>query len=50
MKKNKKLEKMKYQKPAMKSQKIFETATLACGKCKPGPIVQPSCTGFPKRS
>lgn len=44
------IKKEKYEKPALKSQKIFETSTLACGKCKPGPIVQPSCTGFPKKS
>ncbi|MFH1074495.1 MAG: S24/S26 family peptidase [Candidatus Firestonebacteria bacterium] len=37
--------KEKYEKPALKSQKIFETSTLACGKCNSGPIKLPSCKG-----
>ncbi|MCG2725754.1 MAG: hypothetical protein L6420_05785 [Elusimicrobia bacterium] len=35
--------KKKYQKPVIKSEKIFETAALACGKCLSGPISQYAC-------
>jgi hypothetical protein len=46
----KKVKKEKYEKPKISYQKIFETSTLACGKCSPGPIIQPACGGFPKAS
>lgn len=49
MKINKKI-KEKYEKPGLRSQKIFETATLACGKCNAGPIKQPACKTFKKKS
>jgi len=42
--------KQKYEKPKLKAQRIFETSTLACGKCAANPIYQPSCTGFPRNS
>ncbi|MCX5776322.1 MAG: hypothetical protein NTX32_01620 [Candidatus Firestonebacteria bacterium] len=42
--------KEKYEKPKIKSQKIFETATLACGKCYSGPIYQPACSSYPRNS
>ena len=35
--------KKKYQKPAIKSEKIFETAALACAKCQNGPTGQAAC-------
>jgi len=33
----------KYIKPRIKTQKVFETAALACGKCLTGPIQQLAC-------
>jgi len=33
----------KYIKPRIKTQKVFETAALACGKCLSGPIQQLAC-------
>ncbi len=35
--------KKKYSKPAMKTEKVFETAALACGKCQTGPTGQLAC-------
>jgi hypothetical protein len=35
--------KKKYIKPKIKTQKVFETAALACGKCLTGPIQQLAC-------
>ena len=35
--------KKKYIKPKIKTQKVFETAALACGKCLTGPINQLAC-------
>jgi len=35
--------KKKYIKPKIKTQKVFETAALACGKCLTGPIRQLAC-------
>jgi hypothetical protein len=35
--------KKKYIKPKIKTQKVFETAALACGKCLSGPINQLAC-------
>lgn len=35
--------KKKYVKPAMKTEKIFETAALACAKCQSGPTGQAAC-------
>ena len=32
-----------YSKPAIKTEKVFETAALACGKCKTGPTNQHAC-------
>jgi len=46
----KKKRKRPYEKPAISSEKIFETSALACGKCASGPIKQPACQGVPKRS
>jgi len=45
-----KVKKERYEKPRISYQRIFETSTLACGKCSPGPIIQPACGGFPKAS
>lgn len=39
-----------YIKPAMKSQKIFETAALACGKCKGSVTHQAACTSLKTNS
>ncbi|MBI4656801.1 MAG: hypothetical protein HY746_08670 [Elusimicrobia bacterium] len=36
-------QKKKYEKPKIKSEKIFETAALACGKCVTGPTGQAAC-------
>lgn len=33
-----------YSKPAVKSEKIFETAALACGKCQGQATHQKACT------
>lgn len=35
--------KRKYSKPDIKKEKIYETASLACGKCQTGPINQLAC-------
>ncbi|MFH1369182.1 MAG: hypothetical protein ABII64_08660 [Elusimicrobiota bacterium] len=46
-KKNKK----PYVKPSVKSEKIIETAALACGKCIAGnPIYQAACKSYKKFS
>ena len=42
--------KKKYEKPSIKSEKIFETAALACGKCVTGPISQLACKTLKKFS
>jgi len=39
-----------YEKPKMKSEKVFETAALACGKCNTGPISQLACKTLKKAS
>lgn len=39
-----------YKKPALKTEKIFETAALACGKCITGPISQLACKTLKKFS
>ena len=41
---NKKLiYKKPYEKPKIESEKIFETQSLACGKCEVGPIALDAC-------
>lgn len=40
----------KYEKPAVKTDKVFETAALACGKCLTGPTNQLACKTLRKRS
>jgi len=42
--------KRKYEKPKIKTEKIFETAALACGKCQTGPINQLACKSLRKGS
>ncbi len=42
--------KKKYEKPAMKTERVFETAALACGKCITGPISQLACKTLKKTS
>ena len=32
-----------YEKPKIKTEKVFETAALACGKCLKGPFNQQAC-------
>lgn len=32
-----------YEKPAVHSEKMFETSALACGKCTSGPVSQAQC-------
>lgn len=39
-----------YQKPSLKTEKVFETAALACGKCQGGPISQLACKSLKKFS
>ncbi|MGA2091055.1 MAG: hypothetical protein ABSH12_06305 [Endomicrobiales bacterium] len=40
-----KIKKKVYSKPKIRSEKIIETAALACGKCQStGPILQGGCT------
>ena len=39
-----------YKKPSIKTEKIFETAALACGKCLTGPISQLACKTLRKFS
>ena len=52
MKQNKKFkQKKKYQKPKIISEKIFEQATLACGKCISGnPVFKAGCRYLPRLS
>lgn len=45
-----KMKKKKYEKPVMKTEKVFETAALACGKCTSGPISQLACKTLKKFS
>jgi len=42
--------KKRYIKPKIKTQKVFETAALACGKCQTGPINQLACKTIRKKS
>ncbi|MFA6434356.1 MAG: hypothetical protein WCW52_06640 [Elusimicrobiales bacterium] len=42
--------KKKYVKPVIKSEKVFETAALACGKCQSGPTGQLACRSLRKSS
>jgi hypothetical protein len=43
--------KKKYIKPKVKSEKIIETAALACGKCTSGlPFWDPNCGIIPMKS
>ena len=42
--------KKKYEKPEIKTDKVFETAALACGKCQTGPTNQLACKTLRKRS
>jgi hypothetical protein len=44
------MKKKKYVKPAIKSEKVFETAALACGKCLTGPTNQLACRTLRKKS
>lgn len=39
-----------YSKPAIKTEKVFETAALACGKCQNGPTNQLACKSLKKVS
>lgn len=39
-----------YEKPKIKTEKVFETAALACGKCQSGPINQLACRTLKKFS
>ncbi len=39
-----------YQKPKITSEKVFETAALACGKCITGPTGQSACKTLKKFS
>jgi len=39
-----------YIKPVIKSEKVFETAALACGKCSSGPTGQLACKSLKKVS
>ncbi len=50
-KKECKQHKKKYQKPKIVSEKIFEQAALACGKCISGnPVFVSGCTFLPRLS
>ena len=42
--------KRKYSKPAMKTEKVFETAALSCGKCQSGPTGQAACKSLKRYS
>lgn len=42
--------KKNYKKPELKTEKVFETAALACGKCQAGPISQLACKTLKKFS
>jgi len=44
------MKKKKYEKPRIKTEKIFETAALACGKCIHGPTSQLACKSLKKFS
>lgn len=39
-----------YKKPAMKTERVFETAALACGKCQSGPTGQAACRSLKRWS
>jgi hypothetical protein len=39
-----------YEKPKIKTEKVFETAALACGKCISGPFNQLACKTLKKFS
>jgi len=42
--------KKSYSKPSIKTEKVFETAALACGKCQTGPTNQLGCKTLRKKS
>lgn len=42
--------KKRYIKPKITKEKIYETASLACGKCQTGPINQLACRTLRRRS
>ncbi|MDA8132414.1 MAG: hypothetical protein M0025_01085 [Elusimicrobia bacterium] len=44
------MKKKKYEKPSIKTEKVFEKAALACGKCTSGPISQLACKTLKKFS
>ena len=46
----KKKDKKPYEKPTIHSEKVFETAALACGKCINGPVSQFACRQVKKFS
>ncbi len=39
-----------YAKPSIRTEKVFETAALACGKCLTGPTGQLACRTLKKFS
>ncbi len=39
-----------YEKPKIKTERVFETAALACGKCQVGAINQLACKTLKKFS
>jgi hypothetical protein len=39
-----------YSKPSINTEKVFETAALACGKCQTGPTNQLACKSVKKVS
>ena len=39
-----------YERPKLRTEKVFETAALACGKCNAGPISQLACKTLKKTS
>ena len=39
-----------YTKPEVRSEKVFETVALACGKCQTGPTGQQACKSLKKVS
>ena len=43
MDKKKTTDRKPYKKPTVHTEKMFETAALACGKCTSGPVSQYNC-------
>lgn len=39
-----------YQTPQIRTEKMFETASLACGKCTTGPFPQYQCGAYTRLS